>query len=367
MLTTNANKPDYVFLGLVGALTLFGLIALSSASSVFSYERFGSSFYLIRHQLLFGLLPGIVAFAFALHMPYGFWRKYALYILLFTGGLLVLVLIPGIGRQLGGARSWFTVGSISFQPSELVKLSLLVYLAAWAENRHDRLTDFKEGFVPFMTVAGAVALLILLQPDVGTFAILGGMVLFLAFVVGIRLHYLGGVCIVGIILLLLLIKIAPYRAARITAFAHPEIDPQGIGYQINQALLAVGSGGFFGVGFGHSRQKFRYLPEVTGDSIFPIIAEEWGFFVSAGFVILLIVVLWRMFRIARDAPDYFSKYLVAGLAGWFGIQSFVNIGSMIGLLPLTGLPLPFVSYGGTALVVELAAVGVVGSISRHGK
>ncbi|MDO8505179.1 MAG: putative lipid II flippase FtsW [bacterium] len=361
----SATTPDYVFLSLVGILVLFGLIALSSASSVFSYERFGSSFYLIRHQLMFGLLPGVVAFAFALYMPYGFWRKYALYILLFTVGLLVLVLIPGIGRQLGGARSWFTFASISFQPSELVKLSLLIYLAAWAETRYGRLADFKEGFVPFMTVAAGVAFLIVLQPDVGTFSILGGMILFLAFVIGIRLPYLGGVCIVGILLLLLLIKIAPYRAARITAFAHPELDPQGVGYQINQALLAVGSGGFFGVGFGHSRQKFRYLPEVTGDAIFPIIAEEWGFFVSAGFVIFLIALIWRMFRIARDAPDYFSKYLVAGFAGWFGIQSFVNIGSMVGLLPLTGLPLPFVSYGGTALAVELAAVGIVGSISRH--
>ena len=361
------NPPDYVFLSLVGVLVLFGLIALSSASSVFSYEKFGSSFYLIRHQLLFGLLPGIVAFAFALRMSYGFWRKYALHILLFTVALLVLVLIPGIGRQLGGARSWFTIGSISFQPSELVKLSLMVYLAAWTESRHGQVSDFRAGFVPFMTVAGLVALLVVLQPDVGTLAILGGMVLFLAFVIGIRLPYLGGVCLAGIILLFLLVKIAPYRAARITAFVHPELDPQGVGYHINQALLAVGSGGLFGVGFGHSRQKFRYLPEVTGDSIFPIIAEEMGFLVSAGFVILLIAVLWRMFRIARDAPDYFSKYLVAGLAGWFGIQSFVNLGSMLGMLPLTGLPLPFVSYGGTALAVELAAVGIVGSISKHAK
>lgn len=361
------NAPDYVFLALVGVLVLFGLVALSSASSVFSYEKFGSSFYLIRHQLIFGLVPGLLALAITLHLPYSFWRKYALYALAVAVGLLILVLIPGVGRQLGGARSWFTLGSVSFQPAELVKLSLMIYLAAWSESRREWLGDFKEGFIPFMTVAGLVALLVVLQPDVGTLAILGGMVLFLAFIVGIRLPYLAGVCVVGLVLLFLLVKVAPYRAARITAFVHPELDPQGVGYHINQALLAVGSGGFFGAGFGHSRQKFRYLPEVTGDSIFPIIAEELGFFVSAGFVLLLMAVLWRMFRIARDAPDYFSKYLVAGLAGWFGLQSFVNLGSMLGLLPLTGLPLPFVSYGGTALAVELAAVGIVGSISRYAK
>lgn len=363
----SAASPDYVFLALVGTLTLFGLIVLASASSVFSYEKFGSSFYLIRHQLLSGFLPGIVLFIVALRIPYGMWRKFAFFILIAMLVLLILVVLPGVGRKFGGARSWFTIGSLSFQPAEFAKLGLIIYLAAWCESKREVLRDFKAGFLPFMSVAAAVGILIILQPDVGTLAIVGAIVIFLAYLVGMRISYLLGSIAIGIFLLFLLVKVAPYRAARLDTFVHPELDPQGVGYHINQALLAVGSGGAFGVGFGHSRQKFRYLPEVTGDSIFPILAEELGFFVSAAFIILIVAIIWRMFRIARDAPDYFSRYAVAGIAGWFGIQSFVNISSMLGILPLTGLPLPFVSYGGTALAVELAAVGIVGSISRHAK
>jgi len=361
------NPPDYVFLILVGILVLFGLIVLSSASSVFSYEKFGSSFYIVRHQILIGLLPGIFLFFFFLKMPYGIWRKFAFPLFALALLILIFVLIPGIGQKFSGARSWFTIGSFSLQPSEFAKLSLIIYLAAWCESRRQMLSDFKKGFLPFITIAASLGLLIVLQPDVGTLFIVGAIVLFLAFVVGIRLPYLLGAVACGALLLMLLIKVAPYRTARLTAFVHPELDPQGVGYHINQALLAVGSGGFWGVGFGHSRQKFRYLPEVTGDSIFPIIAEELGFIFSAALVLLIVAILWRMFRIARDAPDYFSKYAVAGIAGWFGIQSFVNISSMLGVLPLTGLPLPFISYGGTALAASLSAAGLVGAISRHAK
>lgn len=366
-MSARANAPDYVFLSLVGVLVLFGMIVLSSASSVVSYEKFGSSFYLVRHQILFGLLPGIILFLGMIRIPYGRWRKLALPFFAFALLLLILVLIPGIGVKLSGSRSWFGIGSFSFQPSEIVKLALIIYLALWLESRRDRIRDFKSGFIPFAGIVGIVAALILLQPDVGTLSIIGATVLFLAFIANVRMTHLLGALGVALLVLFIMVKIAPYRTARFTAFAHPELDPQGAGYQINQALLAVGSGGFFGVGFGHSRQKFRYLPEVTGDSIFPIIAEELGFFMTAGFILLIAMILWRMFRIARDAPDLFSHYMVVGIAGWFGIQAFVNIGAMLGILPLTGLPLPFVSYGGTALAIELAAVGIVGSISREGK
>ena len=343
---------------------VFGLIVLTSASSVVSYEKFGSSFYLVRHQILFGVLPGVVFFLITLRIPYRMWRTLGPPLFFLTLLLLVLVVIPGIGRKLGGSRSWFTIGDLSFQPSELAKLSFILYIAAWFEMKREKLRELKFGLVPFGVIIGIPAVLIMLQPDIGTLTILGAIALFLAFIVGMRLKHLAGAIGLGTLLLFMLIKIAPYRTARLTTFVHPELDPQGVGYHINQALLAVGSGGLFGVGFGHSRQKFRYLPEVTGDSIFPILAEELGFLVSVGFVVLILVILMRMFRIARDAPDHFSKYTVIGIAGWLGIQSFVNIGSMLGVLPLTGLPLPFVSYGGTALAVELAAVGIVGSISR---
>lgn len=361
------NSPDYVFLALIGILVLFGLIVLASVSSAFSYEKFGSGFYIIRHQIFFGVLPGIAAFLIGLRIPYATWRKLAFPAFVAVNLALILVLIPGIGQTFGGARSWFTVGSVSFQPSELAKVGLLLYIAAWLETNFETLNVFKKGILPLALIASVPLMLIALQPDVGTLAISGAVLLFLVFVGGVRLRYLAAALAGGFLLLLILIKIAPYRVARLASFVHPELDPQGIGYHINQALLAVGSGGWFGQGFGQSRQKFRYLPEVTGDSIFPVVAEELGFIVSTALILLLVAIVWRAFRIARDAPDYFSKFLTAGVAGWFGIQSFVNIGSMLGILPLTGLPLPFISYGGTALASELLAVGIVGSISRHAK
>lgn len=363
----STNAPDYVFLGLVGVLVLFGLIALSSASSVLSFERFKSSFYLLGHQLLFGVLPGLILFTVALRTPYGLWRRFAPLLLGVTLLLLLLVVIPGIGQSFGGARSWFTIGRFSFQPSEFAKLALLIYLAAWFESRRERVAELHGGLIPFTVLLGAATFLIALQPDVGTMLILAASALVLFVIVGARWRHVGVILAGGAALLTLLIKVAPYRASRLAAFIHPELDPQGVGYHINQALLAIGSGGFLGVGFGNSRQKFRYLPEVTGDSIFAIIAEEMGFIVAAGLIVLIGALIWRMFRIAARAPDRFSQYLVVGIAAWFGLQSFVNIGSMLGVLPLTGLPLPFISYGGTALAVELLAVGIVGSISRHTK
>jgi len=359
------SSPDYVFLGLVGILVVFGLVVLSSASSVFSFEKFGSSFYLIRHQILNGLLPGLALFVVTMRMPYNSWRRFAAIMFVATILLLLFVLIPGIGRTFGGARSWFTIGSFSFQPPELVKFTFLIYLAAWFEKRREKVVDLKEGFLPFLLFLGIVALIILAQPDVGTMLIVAASAIVLFMSVGARWSHIAALAIGGLLVITLLIKVAPYRLARLTAFVHPELDPQGVGYQVNQSILGIGSGGWLGVGFGHSRQKFRYLPEVTGDSIFAIMAEEMGFIVSAAFIILLLAVLWRMFLIAVQARDDFAKYLTIGIAGWFGIQSFVNIGSMIGILPLTGLPLPFISYGGSALAVELAAVGIVGSISRH--
>lgn len=363
----SSNPPDYVLLSLVGVLVVFGLVVLSSASSVVSYEKFGSSFYLVRHQLIFGVLPGLLLFFLGLHLPYRRVRQAAMLLFALAVLLLILVLIPGVGRKLGGSRSWFTMGAISFQPAEFVKLAVILYLAVWFESRRDRVGEFKEGFLPFALTIGVIGLLIMLQPDVGTLAIIGALALFMAYLGGVRLAHLAGATAVGLLLLAILVKVAPYRTARLSAFVNPELDPQGVGYHLNQALIAVGSGGMFGVGLGHSRQKFRYLPEVTGDSIFPIVAEELGFIISAAFIGLIITILWRMFRIARDAPDLFARYSVAGIAGWLGIQSFVNIGAMLGVLPLTGLPLPFVSYGGTALAMEMLAVGIVGNISRHAK
>jgi len=367
--TKPRKQPDWVFLGIVSAIIFFGLIMLTSASGPNGYEKFGDSFYYIKHQLIFGLIPGIAGLILFMKIPYKKWRDHAFTLLLISVGLLLLVFIPGIGSEFGTSRSWISVfGLFSIQPAEIVKLTFLFYLAAWLELRgRSRVSDVYSGFLPFMLALGSIMLLMILQPDIGTMSIIVAMSLVVYFVAGAPLIHLGGLVAGGVVLFALLIKLAPYRAARFTTFLHPELDPQGIGYHINQALLAIGSGGFFGLGYGHSRQKFQYLPEVFGDSIFAVVAEELGFVLSCVLIFLFLALLWRGLRIAVTAPDKFGQYVVIGIISWFVIQAFVNIGSMVGLLPMTGVPLPFVSYGGTALAISMIGIGVILNISRYCK
>ncbi len=269
------SRPiDYVLLAMVGTIVLFGLMMLASASAPSGFERFGDSYYFVKHQLIFGLIPGIAGMVAFSRIPYVFWKKHAWNLLLVSIALLVLVFIPGLSAGIGTAHSWLSVGGwFSLQPSEVVKLTFLFYLAAWLERRGERgVRDVHAGFLPF---------LVALQPDVGTMTVIAAMSLAVYFVAGAPVIYVGGLIAAGVAGLALLIGLAPYRAARFTTFLNPELDPQGIGYHINQALLAIGSGGWFGLGYGHSRQKFQYLPEVSGDSIFAIVAEEMGLVVAA--------------------------------------------------------------------------------------
>ena len=360
---------DYILLSIVSAIILFGLIMLLSASSPNGYAQFGDSYYYIKHQLIFGLIPGIAGLLIFSKIPYQFWKKNAWNLLLISIGLLVLVFIPGISAGIGTAHSWISVvGFFSVQPSEIVKLTFLFYLAAWLAGRDDRsVRDVQSGFIPFVVVLGVIALLILMQPDLGTMSIIAAISLIVYFVAGAPIAYIGGLIASGFAMLMFLVTIAPYRAARLTVFLHPELDPLGIGYHINQALLALGSGGWFGLGYGHSRQKFQYLPEVAGDSVFAIIGEEMGFVVAVFIIGLFIAFMWRMLEIAKHAPDKFSKYVVVGICAWIVIQAFENIGSMASILPITGVPLPFVSYGGTSLAITMCAIGVVLNISKHVK
>lgn len=357
---------DYVLLLIVGVIILFGLVVLLSASSPSGYANFADSYYFLKHQVIFGLIPGIGLLLVFSRVPYGFWRAHAWNLLIISIALLVLVFIPGISAGIGSAHSWISVGGVfSLQPSEIVKLTFLFYLCAWlaARDRHS-VRDVHAGLIPFLLVLGTVTLLMVMQPDVGTMAVIASMSLVVYFVAGAPFTYVFGLLAAGFSALALLISLAPYRAARLTTFMHPELDPQGIGYHINQALLAIGSGGFFGLGYGHSRQKFQYLPEVAGDSIFAVIGEEMGFVVAVITICLFLLFLWRVLKIARHAPDAFAKYVVVGIGAWITIQAFVNIASMVALLPITGIPLPFVSYGGTSLAICMAAVGVVLGVSR---
>lgn len=358
---------DYAILGLMGFLVLFGFLMLASASGPLGYDRFADSYYFVKHQLIFGLVPGILGFLVMLRVPYMLWKRYAAHFLLLTFLLLIVVFIPGLAADIGTAHSWISIGGLfSVQPSEFVKLTLLVYLAAWLSGKsEEKLAHFQEGFLPFVAVLSGVALLMILQPDVGTLAIIGAIAVTVYFAGGAALHWLSLIFISGLVTLGLLIRLAPYRLARFTTFLNPELDPLGIGYHVNQALLAIGSGGIIGLGYGHSRQKFQYLPEVASDSIFAVISEELGFIFAAALVVLFALLIWRMIKVAEGAPDRFGKLLVVGVAAWIGIQAFVNIGAMMAILPITGVPLPFISYGGTSLAMSLTIMGLVLNVSRY--
>lgn len=363
----SGRSIDLPLLAIVVVLVLFGLIMLASASAPLGYERFTDSYYFAKHQFIFGLIPGIAGLIVMSRVPYTLWKKYAWHLLIISIVLLVLVFIPGFSAGIGTANSWVSVAGIfSLQPSEIVKLTFLFYLAAWLAERGEKgMRDIHSGLIPFLGVLGAILLLLVLQPDLGTMSIIAAMALVVYFVGGAPVTYVLGLIGAGIGSLALLIGLAPYRAARFTTFLHPELDPQGIGYHINQALLAIGSGGVFGLGYGRSRQKFQYLPEVAGDSIFAVVAEEMGMIVSVLLLGLFIALMWRLLFIAKNAPDKFAKYVVVGITAWLIIQAFVNIGSMVALLPITGVPLPFISYGGTSLAINLAAIGVVLNISKQ--
>ena len=346
---------------------MFGLVMLTSASGPLGFDRFGDSYYYLKHQLFLGAVPGLIALLITSRIHYQVYKRYALGLLILSIALLVLVFIPGIGTDFGTfANSWVVIGTFSFQPSELVKLTFFLYLAAWMERRsHGDIHDVRAGLVPFLIILSIVAVLMMLQPDLGTLSIIATVSFIMYFIAGGPLKHLVGLGALCIGAFAVAIKTSPYRAARLMTFLHPELDPQGVGYQINQALLAIGSGGFFGRGYGHSLQKFQYLPEVVGDSIFAVMAEELGFVLTLLFIAAFLGMLIRGMKIAQESKDRFGKYLVIGIISWFGIQAFVNIGAIVGLLPLTGVPLPFMSYGGTSLVVSLAAAGVVLNVSKH--
>jgi cell division protein FtsW len=359
------GRIDTPFLALLCAVIALGLVVLTSASGPAAYASFGDSFWYLKHQLLYGVLPGTVAFVVLSRIDYRLWRPYALHLLAASIVLLLLVFVPGLGADWGTSRSWINVFGFSLQPAEIVKLTFLIYLAALLEGKgSEGVRDLSAGLVPFLSALGIVALLIMLQPDLGSLMVIAAIAVTVYFMAGAPWTYLLGMGGAGFVALFLLIKSAPYRAARLMTFLHPELDPQGVGYHINQAFLAIGSGGILGLGLGHSRQKYLYLPEVAGDSIFAVMAEEFGFVMMLAVLGLLLAFILRALRIARDAPDPFGRYVGTGIVAWIFFQTLFNIGSLVGILPITGLPMPFVSYGGTAMLTLLAAMGVLASISR---
>lgn len=357
------KKFDYIFLLCVLAISLFGLAMIASASMVVSIENYANNYhYLIRQLIAFGI--GLVILFATSQIDYRFWRKNAIWFLAIALILLLLVLIPGIGHRIGGARRWIGIGSFTFQPTEFIKLSLIIYLAAWLEKRSENIKTFFSGFLPFAVLLGLIILLIMSQPDLGTTLVIVGVASTMFFVAGASLlHILFGMGILGVVVFIL-IKAAPYRMQRFLVFLNPSVDTQGSSYHLNQALLAIGSGGLWGLGFGQSRQKYLYLPMPHTDSIFAVIAEELGFIRTSFFLFVFLFLIFRGYQIARGAPDNFARFLAVGITSWILIQAVVNIGSMLNLIPMTGVPLPFVSYGGSSLVMLLAACGIMLNISK---
>lgn len=352
---------------IAGFLLVFGFAMLYSASVAVGIDRFGDSLYYVKKQAV-ALLVGSVALYLGYRIDYRLWQKWSFMLLLGSLLLLLAVFIPGIGIHGQGAQRWIDVGFYTFQPSELVKLTLIIYLSAWIAERGERaIRDVRTGAIPFISVMAILAFLILSQPDLGTLLIISFIGLALFFVGGAKLTHVAAIISAGIFGVLVAIKAAPYRLARLTSFLNPAADPQGAGYHISQALIAVGSGGFFGRGLGHSRQKFLYLPEVTGDSIFAVIGEELGFVFSAALLVLFVLFFWRALVIARNASDTFGKLIAIGIGTWITAQAFINISAMLAILPLTGMPLPFISYGGSSLIVCMAGLGILLHIAKHGK
>ena len=362
------NKPDYKFLGIFGAIVLIGLAVLASASAVEGVERFDDGYYFLKHQLINGVLPGIILFLIFSKIDYHLIKKVAPIALGITVFFLVLVLIPGIGVSFGGARRWINVfGLFNFQPSELIKISFLVYLASWLSAKKDDIKKNKDIFITFIFLLGVVSMLLLMEPDLGTLSVIIAFSFVMYFIAGGKLSHIGIFLSIMAIGLMLMILIEPYRFDRFSVFLHPELDPKGIGYHVNQAMMAVGSGGILGLGYGHSRQKYNFLPEVTSDSIFAIMAEELGLIVVMGIIFLFLNWLLRGINIARSAHDDFGKLLGAGIVAWIGYQTLAHIGANIALVPLTGVPMPFFSYGGTALASLFAAIGIMVNISKNGR
>lgn len=337
-------------------LTLIGLVAVADASAPQALSVFNDKYHFVKEQLIWAFF-GIGALLVASKINYRVWEKVALPIFLINLVLLILVLVPGIGLKVLGARRWISVGNIYFQPSEMIKLSLALFMAKLISSKPPSL----KYFLPLILVAG----LIMAEPDLGTTISVSVLAMSQIFASGINLFSYLLAIIAGIASVIVMIITSPYRKERLLTFLQITRDPLGKSYHIRQILLALGSGGLFGIGLGQSRQKFLFLPEAATDSIFAVIAEEIGFLGASVLIIIFLVFIFRALRIVKYAPDKFSQILSLGLTAWVAGQTILNIGSIVALFPLTGIPLPFISYGGSSLVTILFATGILLNISKY--
>lgn len=357
------NSPDYLLAIAVGLLLAIGLVMVYSASSIWAAYKFDDAFFFAKRQALFAGVGLIGAFVLS-KIEYQTWRKYSKPIMILSFLLLIAVLIPGIGMVRNGSRSWIGIGAFSIQPSEFMKLSMIIFLSSLIEKRQREMGSLVKGLMPTLGVVMLAFGIIMLQPDLGTGTVLLGTSLVMIFVSGASILHFAAMGIAGIAGFVALIASAPYRLDRITSYLDPWSDPLGTGFQIIQSLYAIAPGGLFGLGFGESRQKYFYLPEPQTDFIFSIISEELGFIGVAIVILLFGIILWRGVKIALNAPDIFGSLLALGIVAMITIQVMINISVVSGLIPVTGITLPFLSYGGSSLTLTLLAVGILLNISR---
>ena len=342
----------------VGVVSLFGILMVYDSSVVIAIRDFSDPYYFAREQVR-ALIIGFGVLLLFSRIDYRRWYPLALPMLLVTLLLLLAVFLPGVGVRALGANRWIRFGSLVVQPAELAKLSLLIYLSAWLSRPE------KGRLLAFLMLVGMVFGLVMIEPDMGTSLIIFSTALLLYILSGAPLGHIALLFPLAVVGVIILAVASPYRLARVTTFLNPQSDPQGSSYHIRQVLLGLGSGGVFGVGIGKSRQKYQYLPEANTDSIFAVIGEEVGFIGTSSFIVLFLFLIWRCFRIARKAVAPFGKLVAAGVGSWLGVQTCINLGAMVALVPLTGVPLALISYGGSGLVITLAALGIVLNISRH--
>jgi cell division protein FtsW len=358
------DRSVSLLLGSTALLVGLGLIMVLSASSVSAYARYGSSFLYFRRQLVYALIGSAVMLVTA-RMRVKAWERLAAPLAALSIVLLAVVLHPAAGTVAGGSARWLALGPVTVQPSELAKFSVVALSATVLARKWRLLSDPVQVALPLLPIVGVVCALVLIQPDLGTMTIIAATLFLMLFAAGVRLRYLAmsGSLAIGVGLTLIMSE--HYRRARFLSFLHPQVDPRASGYQIIQSLIALTSGSWFGVGLGASRQKWSYVPNAHTDFIFSIVREELGLAGSLALLALFGLFVYAGVRIALRAPDIHSRLLAAGIVGWLSFQTLVNLGAVTGLLPITGVPLPFVSFGGSSLVVSMAGVGVLVAIARQ--
>lgn len=357
-------KTDKVFLTLSIILTTLGILIFISASMGILAKNEAKFWGVISNQLILGLGCGTILFIYVLRRNFRIWKDKAFFLLIGAVILTLLVYIPGVGFSHGGANRWVSLGPVSFQPAEFLKIAVIIYMAGWLSWVKGRVNTLHFGLLPFLGIIGLCAGLLIPQPDTKSLILIITSVLAMYFVAGLKWKYVIMIVLIGILGGALLISMRPYLLDRVTTFINPANDPQGSSYQLKQSLIAIGSGGVFGRGPGQSIQKFSYLPEPQGDSVFAVVGEEFGFVGTTVLILLFVAFAMRGLRIASKTVDPFGKYLIVGFITLIIIQSFMNIASIIGLFPLTGVPLVFVSHGGTALALSLGVVALILNISK---